>query len=138
MRTTTTCAREMAARSPARGTPTHSRFRRQERVIFQGAGFRMQRGPARSSRMAKASRPPTTVARAVPRAAPGTPSPAPQTVMPRSVRVGLMRKKLKMASSTQTSTLMRLAVRALPAARRMEVYMPMAMVKGSAADQMAK
>ena len=49
-----------------------------------------------------------------------------------------MRKKLKMASSTQTSTLMRLAVRALPAARRMEVYMPMAMVKGSAADQMAK
>ena len=61
----------------------------------------MQRGPARSSRMAKASRPPTMVARAVPRAAPGTPSPAPQTVMPHSVRVGLMRKKLKMASSTQ-------------------------------------
>ena len=58
--------------------------------------------------------------------------------MPHSVRVGLMRKKLKMASSTQTNTLMRLAVRALPAARRMERYMPMAMVKGSAADQMAK
>lgn len=49
-----------------------------------------------------------------------------------------MRKKLKMASSTQTNTLMRLAVRALPAARRMERYKPMAMVKGSAADQMAK
>lgn len=88
--------------------------------------------------MAKASRPPTTVARAVPRAAPGTPSPAPQTVMPHSVRVGLMRKKLKMASSTQTNTLMRLAVRALPAARRMERYKPMAMVKGRAVDQMAK
>ena len=52
------------------------------------------------------------LARAVPRAAPGTPSPAPQMVMPHSVRVGLMRKKLKMASSTQTNTLMRLAVRA--------------------------
>ena len=88
--------------------------------------------------MQRASRPPTTVARAVPRAAPGTPSPAPQTVMPHSVRVGLMRKKLNTTSSTQTSTLMRPGVRASPLARSMEVYMPIAMVKGRAADQMAK
>ena len=70
--------------------------------------------------MAKASRPPTTVARAVPRAAPGTPSPAPQTVMPHSVRVGLMRKKLKITSRTQVNTLIRPGVRASPQERSME------------------
>lgn len=73
-----------------------------------GAGFRMQRGLSRSSRMAKASRPPTTVARAVPRAAPGTPSPGTPDGDAPQRPVGLMRKKLKMASSTQTNTLMRL------------------------------
>ena len=102
----------------------------------------MQRGPSRSSRMASASSPPITLERAVPSAAPETPSPAPQTVtrVPKrgSVRVGLMRKKLNTTSSPQTRTLMRPGVRASPVARSMAAYMPMAMVKGRAADQMAK
>ena len=41
-------------------------------------------------------------------------------------------------SSKQTSTLIRLGVRASPVARSMAVYIPMAIVKGRAADQMAK
>ena len=49
-----------------------------------------------------------------------------------------MRKKLKKTSSRQTSTLMRPGVSASPVARSMAVYMPMPMVKGRAADQMAK
>ncbi len=138
MRTTTTCAREMAARSPARGPPTHSRFRRQERVIFRGERASGCRGAFPQQQDGQSQQAAHHSGQGGARAAPGTPSPAPQTVMPHSVRVGLMRKKLKMASSTQTNTLMRLAVRALPAARRMEAYMPMAMVKGSAVDQMAK
>ena len=142
MRTSTTCAEERAARSAASGAPTRQRLSRQARVIFQEPGFRMQRGPSRSSRMASASSPPITLERAVPSAAPGTPSPAPQTVtrVPKrvSVRVGLMRKKLNTTSSPQTRTLMRPGVRASPVARSMAAYMPMAMVKGRAADQMAK
>jgi hypothetical protein len=49
-----------------------------------------------------------------------------------------MRKKLNTTSSPQTRTLMRPGVRASPVARSMAAYMPMAMVKGRAADQMAK
>ena len=105
-------------------------------------GFRMQSGPSRSSRTPSASRPPTTVERAVPSAAPGTERPAPQTVTlwpnSTSCRVGLMRKKLNTTSSAQTSTLMRPGVRASPVARSMALYIPIAMVKGRAADQMAK
>ena len=74
--------------------------------------------------------------------APGTSRPAPQTVTlwPKSCicRVGLMRKKLNTTSSTQTSTLIRLGVRASPVARSMAAYIPIAIVKGRAADQMAK
>ena len=78
----------------------------------------------------------------MPSAAPGTERPAPQTVTlwsnSTSCRVGLMRKKLKTTSSTQTSKLIRLGVRASPVARSMALYIPIAMVKGRAADQMAK
>lgn len=49
-----------------------------------------------------------------------------------------MRKKLNTTSSAQTSKLIRLGVRASPVARSMALYIPMAMVKGRAADQMAK
>lgn len=52
--------------------------------------------------------------------------------------MGLIRKKLNRTSSIQTSTLMRPGVSASPVARSMAVYIPMAMVKGRAADQMAK
>ena len=90
----------------------------------QEPGLRMHSGPSRSSRMARVSTPLTMVARAVPSAAPGTPRPAPQTVTPwpnsSICRVGLMRKKLKITSSTQVSTLMRPGVRASPAERSME------------------
>ena len=142
IRTRSTCAEERAARSAASGAPTRQRFSRHERVIFHEPGFRMQSGPSRSNKIASASSPPTTVERAVPSAAPGTPSPAPQTVKrePKRerVRVGLIRKKLNRMSSMQTSTLMRPGVSASPVARSMAVYIPMAMVKGRAADQMAK
>ena len=142
IRTSSTCADERAARSAASGVPTRQRLRRQAEVMRQLPGFRMQSGPSRSSRTPSASRPPMVVESAVPSAAPGTSRPAPQTVTlwPKSCicRVGLMRKKLNTTSSTQTSTLIRLGVRASPVARSMAVYIPMAIVKGRAADQMAK
>ena len=54
---------------------------------------------------------------------PFTPQPRPQTVRfwPNTVisRVGLMRKKLKMMSSTQANTLIRPGVRASPVERSM-------------------
>lgn len=63
------------------------------------------------------------MASAVPSAAPGTPQPRPQTVRfwPNTVisRVGLMRKKLKMMSSTQVKMLMRPGVSASPVERSM-------------------
>ena len=102
----------------------------------------MASGLSRSRSTASAASPLIMVARAVPSAAPGTPQPKPNivTVWPNSSisRVGLMRKKLKKMSSTQTSTLMRLGVRASPVARSMAEYIPMAMLNGRAADQMPK
>ena len=81
----------------------------------------MHSGPSRNSRMARVSTPLIAVARAVPSAAPGTPQPRPQTVIVRPnttiSRVGLMRQKLKITSSTQVSTLIRPGVRASPEER---------------------
>ena len=84
----------------------------------------MQSTPSRNSSRDSASTPPTALASAVPSAAPGTPQPRPHTdtSCPKStsVRLGLMRKKLKIMSSTQVSTLMRPGVRASPVERSMD------------------
>ena len=124
MRMSSTCAEERAARSAASGVPTFQRFCRQALVICQEPGLRMHSGPSRSSSSASVSVPLMAVAKAVPSAAPGTPQPRPHTVMVRPstviCRVGLMRKKLKITSSTQVNTLIRPGVRASPQERSME------------------
>ena len=93
-------------------------------MIFQEPGLRMHKGPSRSSKKPRAHKPPMAVARAVPKAAPGTPHPAPHTVKERPattmVRVGLIKKKLKTMSSRQVATLIRPGVRASPVERSME------------------
>ena len=137
MRTRSTCAEERAARSAASGAPTRQRLRRQARgdaASCRGCGWHSGLVPQQQDAPAPA-RPPMMVERAVPSAAPGTSeagTPDIVTLWPNSTicRVGLMRKKLKTTSSTQTSTLMRLGVRASPVARSMAAYIPMAMREG--------
>ena len=123
------------------GTPTLPQVPQAGAGDLPGAGLAdaERRRPEQQQDGQRASRPPTTVARAVPRAAPGTPSPAPQTVMPQQCPGGVDEEKVEdgiQHADQHADEAGGQGVACWHGAWR--VYMPMAMVKGRAADQMAK